>query len=125
MTEERIPAAELTQFIESLGAALDDVVAAYGRGVQFIGLPVEEWAGPGYAVATLFDPEVLAAPLKPARIYLDYPLAFRGQGSLWRFRHGGNIFFRQTPEAVHNRLWCYDEFCDTFHWGVALEEPAV
>jgi hypothetical protein len=73
MKEERIPAPELAQFLESLSGALDDVVAAYGRGVQFIGLPVEEWAGPGYAVATLFDPEVLSAPLKPARIYLDYP----------------------------------------------------
>jgi hypothetical protein len=73
MKEERIPATELKQFLESLAGALDDVVAAYGRGVAFIGLPVEEWAGPGYAVATLFDPEVLAAPLKPARIYLDYP----------------------------------------------------
>jgi hypothetical protein len=73
MKEERIPATELAQFLESLAGAFDDVVAAYGRGVRFIGLPVEEWAGPGYAVATLFDPEVLAAPLKPARIYLDYP----------------------------------------------------
>ena len=21
--------------------------------------------------------------------------------------------------------WCYDEFCDTFHWGVALDQTIV
>ena len=37
-----------------------------------------------------------------------------------RLKHGGNIFFRQTKNTVQNRLWCYDEFCNRFWWGVEL-----
>jgi hypothetical protein len=61
-------------------------------------------------------------PTRLERFHSLDELAFRGEGRAWRFRHGGNIFFRQTPVAVQNRLWCYDEFCDTFHWGVALSD---
>jgi len=61
-------------------------------------------------------------PTRLERFHSLDELAFRGRGRAWRFRQGGNIFFRQTPEAIHNRLWCYDEFCDAFHWGVALED---
>lgn len=50
-------------------------------------------------------------------------LAIQAAGRVWSLRHGGNIFFRQTPDTVRNRLWCYNEFCDTFHWGVALTQP--
>jgi hypothetical protein len=40
--------------------------------------------------------------------------------SVVHFKHGGNIFFRQTSAAVQNRLWCYDEFCNRFYWAVSL-----
>jgi hypothetical protein len=48
-------------------------------------------------------------------------LELRGDRDSINLRHGGNIFFRQTGTAVHNRLWCYDEFCDRFWWGVELK----
>ena len=38
-----------------------------------------------------------------------------------RLKQGGNIFFRQEPESVQNRLWCYDEFSDLFYWGVEVQ----
>jgi hypothetical protein len=47
-------------------------------------------------------------------------LEIREPGHTLTFRHGGNVFFRQTPVAVQNRLWCYDEFCDRFYWAVSL-----
>ncbi|MFZ2657560.1 MAG: hypothetical protein WAX69_21675, partial [Victivallales bacterium] len=50
---------------------------------------------------------------------LDF-LDIRNEKVPIRLRHGGNIFFRQTKKAVHNRLWCYDEFCDKFWWGAGL-----
>jgi hypothetical protein len=47
-------------------------------------------------------------------------LEIRAGKNVLRLRHGGNIFFRQTEKAVMNRLWCYDEFCSRFWWGVEL-----
>lgn len=47
-------------------------------------------------------------------------LKFKHLDSLICFRHGGNIFFRQTEKTVQNRLWCYDEFCNRFWWSVDL-----
>ena len=48
-------------------------------------------------------------------------LEIREADSLVQLKHGGNIFFRQTPTSVQNRLWCYDEFCNRFYWAVAIE----
>jgi len=47
-------------------------------------------------------------------------LEIREADSGVQLKHGGNIFFRQTPAAVQNRLWCYDEFCNRFYWAVSL-----
>ena len=49
MKEERLPQTELDLYLKSLG----DSLAEHGRlhpQIQLFGLPVEEWAGPGYAV---------------------------------------------------------------------------
>jgi len=47
-------------------------------------------------------------------------LEIRGADSVVQLKHGGNIFFRQTPATVQNRLWCYDEFCDRFYWAASF-----
>ena len=72
MKEERLPKFELDLYLISLG----DSLAEHGRlhpQIQLFGLPVEEWAGPGYAIGALFDPYVLTAPLKPSTVYLEWP----------------------------------------------------
>lgn len=77
MKEERLPQAELDLYLKSLGNSL----AEHGRlhpQIQLFGLPVEEWAGPGYAIGALFDPYVLTAPLKPSKVYLEWPEAELG-----------------------------------------------
>ena len=48
-------------------------------------------------------------------------LEIREGSSVVQLKHGGNIFFRQTPSAVQNRLWCYDEFCDRFYWAASMK----
>jgi len=48
-------------------------------------------------------------------------LEIREADSVVHFKHGGNIFFRQTPAAVQNRLWCYDEFCSRFYWAASMK----
>jgi hypothetical protein len=74
MQEEKVPKNELALYLETLESALTDVVASVSNGkVELIGLPVEEWAGPGYAVAALFDPYVLSSNLKGSKIYLEFP----------------------------------------------------
>ena len=47
-------------------------------------------------------------------------LEIRESNSVVQLKHGGNIFFCQTPAAVQNRLWCYDEFCNRFYWAAAI-----
>lgn len=49
-------------------------------------------------------------------------LELKGAGQSFHLRHGGNIFFQQTPVAVQNRLWCYDEFCNRFYWAIFLKD---
>jgi hypothetical protein len=73
LKEERIPKKELELFLETLDGSLKDISGIHGNLVEFSGLPVEEWAGPGYAVATLFDPNILTAKLKKSKIYLEFP----------------------------------------------------
>ena len=65
---------QYARYLETLDKALKNVVETIGEGkVEFAGLPVEEWAGPGYAVAALFDPFVVSAKLRDSRIFLDFP----------------------------------------------------
>jgi hypothetical protein len=73
LKEERIPKKELELFLETLDVSLKDIAGLHGNLVEFFGLPFEEWAGPGYAVAALFDPNVLTAKLKKSKIYLEFP----------------------------------------------------
>ena len=73
MKEERIPKKELELFLETLDVSLKDIAGLHGNLVEFVGLPVEEWAGPGYAIAALFDPNVLTAKLKKSKIHLEFP----------------------------------------------------
>ena len=73
LKEERIPKKELELFLETLEGSLKDIAGIHGNLVEFVGLPVEEWAGPGYAMAALFDPNVLAAKLKKTKIFLEFP----------------------------------------------------
>jgi hypothetical protein len=73
MNEPIIPEDERTRHLETLQGAWDDVSQICDRKVRFGGLPFEEWAGPGYAVAALFDPFVLTADLAPSIVHLDVP----------------------------------------------------
>ena len=72
MKEERLPKPELDLYLKSLGDSLAEHVRLHPQ-IQLFGLPVEEWAGPGYAIGALFDPYVLTAPLKPSTVYLEWP----------------------------------------------------
>ncbi len=75
MKEERIPKEELAQFLTTLERSLGEIAALHDNRVAFAGIPIEEWAGPGYAVGALFDPNVLSATLKKSTIYLECPEA--------------------------------------------------
>ena len=72
MKEERIPQTELALFLKTLGDSLAEHDRLHPQ-IQLCGLPVEEWAGPGYAIGALFDPYVLTAALKPSTVYLEWP----------------------------------------------------
>ena len=72
MKEERLPQPELDLYLKSLGDSLAEHARLHPQ-IQLSGLPVEEWAGPGYAIGALFDPYVLTAPLKPSMVYLEWP----------------------------------------------------
>lgn len=74
MKEERVPTnKELELYLETLEKSLAEVVAAVsGDKVEFHGLPIEEWAGPGYAVGALFDPYILTSELKHSKICLEF-----------------------------------------------------
>ena len=72
MKEERLPKPELDLYLKTLGDSLAEHTRLHPQ-IQLFGLPVEEWAGPGYAIGALFDPYVLTAPLKPSTVYLEWP----------------------------------------------------
>ena len=110
MKEERLPKTELDLYLKTLG----DSLAEHGRlhpQIQIFGLPVEEWAGPGYAIGALFDPYVLTAHLKPSTVYLEWPEA-ELPGISWlekRVSQKEKITFvvnaRRSPELLLPMLW--------------------
>lgn len=69
--EPKIPPDELNQYLTTLPEALLRAVALSGKSVTFDELPIEEWAGPAYAVAALFDPYLLTADLPPVKVVLE------------------------------------------------------
>jgi glycosyl hydrolase 38 domain protein len=69
--EPRIPGNELEQYLNTLPDALTQAMRLTGKQVTFHGLPIEEWAGPAYAAAALFDPFILTAELPELQIRLD------------------------------------------------------
>ncbi|MFZ2654590.1 MAG: hypothetical protein WAX69_06700, partial [Victivallales bacterium] len=73
MKEEKVPKKEIELYLKTLGESLEDLSVIGNDAVEFHGLPVEEWAGPGYAIAALFDPNVLTAKLKKTKIFLEFP----------------------------------------------------
>lgn len=113
MNKEIIPAGEAELFLISLKAALADHGSLHGSLVKFEGLPIEEWAGPGYAMAALFDPHVLTADLKKSTIHLEWPdAAAAPEGLSWKGRRTSQkekISFRihagRTPSFFLPTLW--------------------
>ncbi len=78
MSEPWINDTELKLYLDSLQAAVDQCQDLFENKVKFTGLPIEEWAGPGYAVAALFDPYVLTGKIGDTDIYLEAPETFDG-----------------------------------------------
>ena len=126
MKEERLPKTELDLYLKTLG----DSLAEHGRlhpQIQLFGLPVEEWAGPGYAIGALFDPYVLTASLKPSTVYLEWPEA-ELSGISWlekRVSQKEKITFgvneRRSPEFMLPMLWGgveYHRFEATSDWQI-------
>lgn len=97
-TEPRIPANELEQFLQTLPAALQQAAELTGKPVRFHGLPIEEWAGPAYAIAALFDPYVLTAELPEIQVFLEFPEGelrnSRKEAIRFRSRGGRSCFYR-------------------------------
>ena len=136
MKEERLPQSELDLHLKSLG----DSLAEHGRlhpQIQLFGLPVEEWAGPGYAIGALFDPYVLTAPLKPSTVYLEWP-DDELPGISWiekRVSQKEKISFRvnarRSPDFLLPMLWGgveYQRFKATSTWQIqatVAECPAL
>ena len=58
-----------------MAASLAEHARLHEFKVELFGLPVEEWAGPGYGIGALFDPYVLAAKLRQSAVYLEWPEA--------------------------------------------------
>jgi len=108
-----IPAGEAERFLSSLKETLRDHGSLHGSLVRFEGLPIEEWAGPGYATAALFDPYVLTAKLKKSTIHLEWPEAdAMPEGLAWKERRASQkekISFRihagRTPSFFLPTLW--------------------
>jgi len=46
----------------------------------------------------------------------------KSEGIELKLSHGGNIFFRQTSKTLQNRLWSYNEWSESFWWGVELKK---
>lgn len=78
-SEPKAPPEELQLFLETLPRAVARAIQTTGKPVTFAGLPIEEWAGPGYAVGAMFDPAVLTAEIAPTTVYLS-PQAYDQQG---------------------------------------------
>ncbi len=97
-SEPRIPPDELNQYLTTLPVALRQAIALSGKNVTFENLPIEEWAGPAYAVAALFDPYVLAAGLPPVKVVLETDQgekrASRKECIRFRSRGGRNAVYR-------------------------------
>ncbi|MEI8245428.1 MAG: hypothetical protein WCI51_06325 [Lentisphaerota bacterium] len=137
MYEERIPKKELEQFLESLKGSLANHAALYENLIKLSGLPVEEWAGPGYAIGALFDPYVLTAELKPSTIYLEWPdAALPGISRMeTRTSQKEKISFRinaqRSPEFSLPMLWDgveYQSFTASDEWRIMAtiaELPAL
>ena len=136
MKEERLPQTELDLYLK----ILRDSLADHGRlhpQIQLFGLPVEEWAGPGYAIGALFDPYVLTALLKPSTVYLEWPDADL-PGISWiekRVSQKEKISFQvnalRSPEFLLPMLWGgvgYQRFEATSYWQIqasVAECPAL
>lgn len=71
MEEPKIPAGELELYLGTLRSSLEELAGLHDHRVTFVGLPIEEWAGPGYAIGAWFDPYVLTAKLQQTTIVLD------------------------------------------------------
>lgn len=102
--EPKNPPAETDLYLSSLQSGMNDILSLHDNRVQFTGLPFEEWAGPGYASAALFDPHVLAAPLPGCRLILDglaADLGFPGLSLLeTRSSQKEKITFRLGPSRT-------------------------
>jgi len=97
-SEPRIPPDELNQYLTTLPEALQQAIALSGKNVTFEKLPIEEWAGPAYAVAALFDPYVLTADLPAVTVRLapatGEKRASRKEAIRFRSRGGRNAVYR-------------------------------
>ena len=126
MKEEKFPQAERDQFCKTLADSLA-AQAQLNPQVQLIGLPVIEWAGPGYACGAMFDPYVLTAALKPSSIYFEWPeVALPGiKGIENRVSQKEKIAFRvndsRSPALLLPMMWGgveYQRFEVTGDWQI-------
>jgi len=137
MFEEKIPGRELECFLQTLKRSLDAHDALHENRIHFSGLPIEEWAGPGYAIGALFDPYVLTEKIMPSKVYLEWP-EILPSGITWqesRPSQKEKINFRvnanRAPVLWLPMLWGgvpYQRFTTSADWRImatVAERPAL
>lgn len=62
----------------------------------------------------------LHEPTGKARFHSVRELTLTAGGAARRLGFGGAIFFRREGDALHQRLWAYNETCRAFWWSVDL-----